>query len=249
MEKVTILGSSNAVAKAGQQNTHLLFETETRRIMVDCGNHPVGSLTRIGISINQITDMVLTHFHADHVGSLPLLIMDMWLEKRIEPLAIYGLDTTLQKAQQLLDLFDWHKWKGMFPVSFNPLNERINSPEVILQDRTVKMSVLPVMHLIPTIGVLVEFASGKRITYSCDTEPCGAVETLAEKADILLQEAAGYGKGHTSPEQAGEIATRCMVNRLVLIHYDSRSGEKELLTAARSTFGGKVDLAVDGMVL
>jgi ribonuclease Z len=247
MEKITVLGSANAIAKQDQQNTHLLIECDSHKIMVDCGDHAAASLGRVSVEINQITDLVLTHFHADHVGSLPLLIMDMWLEKRNTPLTIYGLDVTLRKANQLLELFDWQNWKGMFPVEFKPVGEEGNLS--MMKDNGVKISALPVLHVIPAIGLRVEFSDGKVITYSCDTEPCDNVRRLADKADVLLQESAGPGKGHTSPQQAGEMAAQCGVKRLVLIHYEERAGKEQLLSDAKTTFNGRVDVAFDGMVL
>ena len=247
MEKITILGSANAVAKKDQQNTHLLIETENRKILVDCGNHTAASLGRAGVDINEITDLILTHFHADHVGSLPLLIMDMWLEKRTAPLNIYGLAITLEKAQKLLELFDWHKWANMYPVNFITAND--HSETLLINDEFVKLTAAPVVHLIPTIGIRVEFSSGSKTVYTCDTEPCAAVEALALGADNLLQEAAGPGKGHTSPLQAAEVAARCGVKRLVLIHFESRAGEEQLLAQTRGVFNGRVDLSDDGMVL
>lgn len=247
MEKITILGSANAVAKADQQNAHLLFETTSRKIMVDCGDHSAASLARAGVEINQITDLVLTHFHADHVGSLPLVIMDMWLEKRTAPLTIYGLAITLEKAKKLLALFDWHKWTNMFPVNFVSVGE--SGMTNIIKDDEVKVFAMPVLHLIPTIGLRFEFIGGRTITYSCDTEPCENLSILADKADVLLQEAAGPGKGHTSPEQAGEIAARCGVKHLVLIHFEARRGRQVLLSETLTQFNGKITLAEDGMVV
>lgn len=247
MEKITILGSANAVAKSDQQNAHLLFETSSRKIMVDCGNYAASSLARVGVDVNQITDLVLTHFHADHVGSLPLVIMDMWLEKRTAPLTIYGLEITIEKAQKLLDLFDWQKWINMFPVVFVSVAEEGNLK--MIADKELVVSALPVLHLIPTIGLRFEFAGGRTVAYSCDTEPCEELNRLADKADILLQEAAGPGKGHTSPQQAGEIASRCGVKQLVLIHYEARRGKQTLLSEAQSNYDGKVVVAEDGMVL
>jgi ribonuclease Z len=247
MEKITILGSANAIAKAEQQNSHLLVETRSRKILVDCGNHTAASLGRAGVEINQVTDLILTHFHADHVGSLPLLIMDMWLEKRIEPLTIYGLGITLEKVNQLLNLFDWQKWKNMFEVKFVAIPDQGN--RTVLADAEIKIAALPVLHLIPTIGLRFEFASGKVCTYSSDTEPCDGLLKLAEHADILLQESAGPGKGHTSPAEAGINATTCGVNRLILIHYEARKGKEALIAEARSTFAGRVELAEEGMVL
>lgn len=247
MEKITILGSANAVAKPDQQNAHLLFETGTRKIMVDCGDNAAASLARTGVELNHITDLILTHFHADHVGSLPLLIMDMWLEKRTSPLTIYGLAVTLDKARQLLDLFDWQKWMNMFPVNFVVVPE--DGFQGMIADGEIEVTAMPVLHLIPTIGLRFQFAGGRTVVYSCDTEPCENLSLLANQADILLQEAAGPGKGHTSPEQAGEIATRCGVKQLVLIHYEARRGKQSLLVEAQSAFGGKVILAEDGMAL
>ena len=247
MEKITILGSANAVAKSEQQNTHLLIETDSRKIMVDCGDHSAASLARAGVEINQVTDLVLTHFHADHVGSLPLVIMDMWLEKRTTPLIIYGLDITLEKAQKLLELFDWQNWKNMFPVTFISVGESGNLN--MIADDEIVVAALPVLHLIPTIGLRFTFASGRTIAYSCDSEPCEALYALADHADVLLQEAAGPGKGHSSPEQAGEIASRCSIKTLVLIHYEARRGLQALLSEAQTKFMGTVLMAEDGMVV
>ena len=135
----------------------------------------------------------------------------------------------------------------MFLVEFVAVGESGN-PTMIVDDE-ITVSALPVLHLIPTIGLRFEFKGRRTITYSCDTEPCDNLYTLADKADVLLQEAAGPGKGHTSPEQAGEIATRCGVKQLVLIHYESRQGKQHLLSEAQAKFSGQVLVAEDGMVI
>jgi ribonuclease Z len=170
MSRFVILGSANAVAKEKQDNTHLLIEGDRKVILVDCGDNPMAKLSMAGSSIHALTDLVLTHFHADHVGSLPLLIMDMWLEKRTAPLTIHGLEVTIEKAKKLLDLFGWLDWKDMFPVEFKPVSE--TGEALILSDSELKVLALPVVHLVPTIGLRVEFGGHRVVAYSCDTEPC-----------------------------------------------------------------------------
>ncbi len=243
MNRFLILGSANAVPKPGQENTHLLIESAEKVIMVDCGNNPVSKLVEAGTSILSVTDLVLTHFHADHVGSLPLLIMDMWLEKRSDPLTIHGLQVTLDKARQLLELFSWENWAGMFPVHFNVIPD--DGASGFIKDSGCQIDALQVTHLVPTIGIRVNFANGRVVTYSCDTEPCDNLLKLAENADVLLMESAGPGKGHTSPEQAGVIAHETGVKKLVLIHYDSRKDQKAMLDEAATHFTGQVMLATD----
>lgn len=247
MNHFIVLGSANAVPKIGQENTHLYAQSENARILVDCGDNALVSLKKNKIDPNTITDLVLTHFHPDHAGSLPLFIMTMWLEKRTKPLAIHGLEYTLDRAKALLGLFGWSNWAGMYTVSFNQVNDE--GFTTLLQDVDLNVSGMPVKHLIPTIGLRFDFADGKTVAYSCDTEPCDSLMKLAKGADILLQESAGPGKGHTSAAQAGEIATAAQVKHLVLIHYDQNAGRDQLLRAAQEKFSGEVSLAVDGMSL
>lgn len=245
MPKYIILGSSNAVPKVDQENTHLYVEAERKKILIDCGDNAMVSLAKIGVDPNTITDLVLTHFHPDHVGSLPLFLIGMWLEKRTLPLTIHGLEYTLDRAKAMLGLFGWTNWTRMYPVDFKVAAE--NGRSLLVNDDDIEISSLPVKHLVPTIGLRVEFSGGPVIVYSCDTEPCENLSTLAVGADILLQEAAGPGKGHTSAEQAGQIAEKAKVRYLILIHYEKRVGEKNLLQNAKKGFSGQVDLAVDEM--
>ena len=247
MNRFVILGSSNAVAKLGQDNTHLFVESGDKKILVDCGDNPMAKLSSIGVSITEVTDLILTHFHADHVGSLPLLIMDMWLEKRQEPLAIHGLDFTLERAKKLLELFSWEKWMNMFPVSFNSIPEQ--GMNDFIKNEGISVSTLPVLHLIPTLGFRFEFEGERVITYSCDTEPCENLHKLASGADVLLQESAGESKGHTSARQAGEIATAAGVKRLILLHFDNRIEEDALVADAKKSYKGDVIVAHDLMLV
>lgn len=247
MNRFIILGSANAVPKIDQENTHLYAQAENVRILVDCGDNALVSLKKNQIDPNTITDLILTHFHPDHAGSLPLFIMTMWLEKRTQPLMIHGLEFTLDRAKALLGLFGWSNWTGMYPVKFNTVDD--GGFTTLVQDVNLSVSGIPVKHLIPTIGLRFDFADGKSVAYSCDTEPCENLMKLAQGADILLQESAGPGKGHTSAAQAGEIATTADVKHLILIHYDQSAGGQHLLSAAQEKFKGKVSLAVDGMSL
>jgi ribonuclease Z len=245
MDKFIVLGSSNAIPKTDQQNAHLLAISSEKVILIDCGNHIVLSLGKTGYKINQVTDLILTHFHPDHVGSLPELLMAMWLEKRTTALNIYGLDVTIQKANALLELFGWLNWKGMYPVNFHSIPE--NGQEQFIECESIKVTALPVLHLIPNIGLRFEFKSGRIIVYTSDTEPCDNIIKLAKNADVLLQESAGESKGHTSAQQAGKMAAQAGVKKLILIHYDAGIPEKTQIDAAKTGFNGEVSMAKDGM--
>ena len=94
-------------------------------------------------------------------------------------------------------------------------------------------------------------ASGVAVVYSSDTEPCVAVETLARDADTLIHEATFSERraqrfgAHSTAAQAGKIAARAGVRRLLLAHIDAgHHGELEaLVEEARQHFSGEIEVA------
>jgi ribonuclease Z len=245
MDRIVILGSADAIPDESHENTHLIFQTENRVVLVDVAGNPITRLKLAGLQINQITDFVITHFHPDHVAAAPMLLLDMWLLGRKNTLDIYGFDYTLNRFQQMMDLFGWENWPGFFPVRYHPIPEKEAS--MLISDANLRLTGSPVAHLIPTLGLRADFLQAHvSAAYSCDTAPCEAVIRLAKGADILFHEASGSEKGHSTPEQAAEIAAAAGVRHLYLIHYPPDRG-KNWLDIARGKFTGTVDLAVDGM--
>jgi len=249
MTKLIILGSSNAIATAHHDNTHMVLVGNQRSVMVDCVSSPLLRLERAGVDFNHVSDLILTHFHPDHVSGVPLLLMDMWLLGRRAPLAIHGLDHTLERMESLMGFYGWKNWPAFFSVEFRS----VASAEMtaLLTGDDFRIFASPVRHLIPTIGIRIEFVrSGKVLVYSCDTEPCQEVARLAESADVLIHEAAGQGRGHSSAAQAAEIAREAEVGRLLLIHYPTgRHSTGDMLRDARAHYQGPVGLAEDFMEL
>jgi len=247
MPSFVFLGTSSAVAYPGHENTHLLFSGRDHHILVDCVGNPVLRLGEAGRSLMEISQVIITHFHPDHVTGFPLLLMNMWLLGRERGLGVYGLEGTLERLQKMMDLFDWASWKGMFPVNFHPLAEEEKT--LVLENDDFRVFSSPVDHLLPTIGLRVEFVPEEAVVaYSADTAPCPQVVDLAQGAQILIHEAAGDYRGHTSPAQAGKIAEQARVDQLYLIHYSFHEQDAAAHVAeARKTFRGKVALAEDLM--
>ena len=249
MSKLIILGSSNAISSRDNENTHMVLVGAERIVMVDCVNNPIHRLEQAGVDFMDLTDMVLTHFHPDHVSGVPLLLMDMWLRGRQKPIHIYGLHYTLDRMEKLMEMYSWEDWPNFFPVAFHRLPANENTP--LLNCDEFKIISSPVRHLIPTIGLRFEFINGqKTLAYSCDTEPCDEVVRLASGANVLIHEATGASRGHSSAEQAGQIATQAEVSKLYLIHYPTGEYTNgNLIAEARQHFQGEVDLATDFLTL
>jgi ribonuclease Z len=249
MSKVIILGSSNAIPTREHENTHLVIVGKERTALVDAVGNPVLRLEQAGLDFNDLTDVIVTHFHPDHVSGVPLLLMDMWLMGRQRPLNIYGLSDTLERLETLMGLYNWGRWPNFFPVVFHRVPGREFAPVMDCPEFSVCSS--PVCHMIPNIGLRIEFKQARQsLAYSCDTEPCDAVIRLSGGVDVLIHEASGPYVGHSSAMQAGEIARKAEAGRLLLIHYPTgRFASGDPVAEARSVFPGDVELATDFMTL
>jgi ribonuclease Z len=216
-------------------------------ILIDCPGTPVVRLAQAKIPFEEISDLIITHFHPDHVSGVPLLLMNMWQLGRKDPLRIYGLHHCLERVEDMMGFYHWDNWPQFFPVAFHrlPESERV----LVLEKENLIVYSSPVRHLVPTIGLRIESSEGgSTVAYSCDTEPCPAVVRLAAGADVLIHEATGAIVGHSSASQAGAIAREAEVNRLLLIHYHlGKQFPSNLLAQAQETFSGEVELAHDMM--
>ena len=105
----------------------------------------------------------------------------------------------------------------------------------------------PVCHIVPTIGLRIDYNSGRKIiVYSSDTEICESLENLARDADVLIHEATGASIGHSTAEQAAQLAASAKVKQLYLVHYPPEDIEDEsILHAAQKRFKGGVEYARD----
>lgn len=246
MAKLVFLGTASALAYQGHENSFFVIEGENSAVLIDCAARSLQRLQEAGVQIENLNDLILTHFHPDHVSGLPNLLMGMWLMGREREFNIHGNSHSISRAQKMMELFEWDTWVGMYPTNFHIVPTKELAPVVETQDFRILSS--PVEHMIPTLGIRAEYRGGEFIlAYSSDTNPIEETVQLAAGADILIHEAAGAADGHSTAEEAGDVAARAGVKALYLIHYSLR-GEttaETLLADAKKTFPGKVVLAED----
>ncbi|MDH5606465.1 MAG: MBL fold metallo-hydrolase [Anaerolineae bacterium] len=246
MPKLVILGTSYAVPDVDHENTHMALVGEERMVLIDGGGNPQTRLAKAGLHHEDLTDIVMTHFHPDHVSGIPLLIMGMGLLKRQKPLLMYANDHCMNFMQNLLNQYEWNTFH-FFPVTFKTVPD--DELHLIIDTDEFKVYTSPVKHFIPTFGLRIEFPkSGKVVAFSCDSAPTPSLVKLAQDADILIHEAAGESIGHSSAAQAGEIARQANAKEMYLIHYPTNGfNYHALVDEAKKEFDGPVHIAEDLM--
>ena len=247
MATLRFLGTSNSIPDLEHGNTHMLLSIDQHNILIDCPGDILQRIEKLGISQDHITELILTHFHPDHVGGVSLLLMAMWLQKRTAPLAIYGNHHTIKSVIQLMENSGWQSWPNFYPVEFITILETESGISPVLETESLRVTSTFVDHFLPTNALRFDFSKCKHsIAYSSDTEPCPEFVHLSKGADIVIHESTGTGQGHSSSEDAAAIANLIDAKELYLVHYQTRGEAAETMKAkAQAIFKGVVHLAQD----
>jgi len=91
------------------------------------------------------------------------------------------------------------------------------------------------------------------MVYSGDTGYCDEIIRLSEGADLLVLEASfpdGNGvEGHLTPSEAGRIATKAGIRRLVLTHFYPECMAMDIVSQCRGAYEGEIIQARDALRL
>ncbi|MGK5094187.1 MBL fold metallo-hydrolase [Deltaproteobacteria bacterium TL4] len=93
--KITFMGVGSAFSKKNA-NSNLLVESGKIKLLIDCGSTASASLLEYGSSIAQITHILITHLHADHIGGLEEFAFMSRLVFKTQP-KILGTATLLDR--------------------------------------------------------------------------------------------------------------------------------------------------------
>ena len=90
MLDVYLLGEGGTLPLPGRWLSSALVRHEGRLLLFDCGEGTQIPLRAAGWGLRAVDAVFLSHYHADHVGGLPGLLLTLGNAERREPLALYG---------------------------------------------------------------------------------------------------------------------------------------------------------------
>lgn len=177
----------------------------------------------------KVRSIVLTHSHMDHTNSLPFFIENVY-GKAVGAIDIYASSATTYSIRKYL--FNNATWPDFTRLPNHLLPavrfHEIRSEEPLELDG-VRFTPIPVDHLVPTHGFLIE-ADGAAVLWSSDTGPTQRLWEVANRTrnlravcidtsfDNALQQIADVSL-HLTPQTLGRELEKLHVQVPVLLHH------------------------------
>lgn len=90
MIDVCLLGTGGMMPLPNRALTSLYVRCDGRVVLIDCGEGTQTAIRQASLRFKPIEAILVTHFHADHIGGLPGLLLTLGNEGRTETLHMYG---------------------------------------------------------------------------------------------------------------------------------------------------------------
>lgn len=269
---VTLLGTGSPIPAPDRAGPATLISTGPARTdehyLVDAGRGVLMRLAAVGIGAGDLTAVLLTHLHSDHITDLNDVITTRWVMSMAPaPLLIVGPVGTRTVVGRILE--------SLAPdIGYRTAHhpDLVESPpvEVVeVADGTVHVPGSVAVRcgatdhrpVEPSLGYRFD-ADGVSVMAAGDTVPCSSLDELCAGADALvhsvirkdviaaapvqrLRDILDY---HSSPDEAGATAARAGVGTLVLTHFvppPAPGADDEWRAIASRTFAGRIEVGAD----
>lgn len=245
-----------------------ILKIDNRVLMFDCGRYSCTNLARVGIKVETVDRLFLTHLHFDHVLNVPYFVLLGWNNGRENMLRIFGPEGTEQFVTRAIrppfeQDIGTRLGHGKDPFGLDPEIAEIREEGSFFAEEAYCVSAVFVKHAgdMPTLAYRVDVGD-RRIVITGDGLPSPKLTEFCRGADLLVSECSGtpeflgqypWGAWHTTPQTLAAMASEAGVKRVMTKHFviEDITGD---LTAAqrmaaqiRQAYDGEVMVGEDGL--
>lgn len=220
--ELTVIGCSDAFGSGGRRNTCFHFKTPTDQFLVDCGASSIPGLKENNIAIEEISTIIISHFHGDHYGGLPFFLLEAVKNNRTKPLTIVSPPGCRENVVRLLALL----YPGSEILEKLDLKFLDFTAQEMIVHENLSLFALPVIHSEKSLphGIRIRTA-GKIISFSGDTEWTENLINICENADLFICECTFFSakvKGHLSYKELTSHLPELNFKNILLTHFDDQ---------------------------
>jgi len=252
MADLYFLGTGGSVATEIRDNTSLLVDIADQLILIDCPGSVVQKVKKLGFDPRQISTILVTHVHPDHIYGLPSLVHSLMLDEGL--IEFYGSEETIFFCQDLLDLFHLRDEKIKTRIRLIPAKpkktERLSS--------ALEFFSLPVPHDSSSLALHFHFSGIKKdLVFSGDTPVYNPLFRMASSADYLIHDCSAPSrffeqypslyKMHSHSLDLGRLCQEAGVKCLIPCHFfgELNFSLSEIEIEIKKNFSGKLIIPED----
>jgi ribonuclease BN (tRNA processing enzyme) len=228
LSEVIFIGTSDAFGAGGRRQSAILVRAEAGSVLLDCGMTTGSGLHDLGVSRDEIDAILVSHYHGDHFGGIPpLLLACLYEDRRVRPLSIAGPPGIEERVRSLaaslgfqIEGRDWP-----FEIRFEELRAgkltSVGPVTATAFETHHQQEVMP--H-----GLAVQ-AGERRIVFSGDTGWFDELPAHAAGADLFICECTNLEpvfEYHLSLEEMTERIGEFDCGRIVLTHLGEAMSER-----------------------
>ena len=268
MIEIILTGTGSPMVDQNRAGPSTLVKAGEAIFLADCGRGVLMRAAAVGVGAANLTAVLLTHLHSDHITDLSDVITTRWITSLSPaPLPIISPPGTRAVVEATL--------AALAPDISYRIGHHADitaPPEVMVTEYTagqvfhdggVRIIAAATDHrpVEPTIAFRIEY-DGASVVLAGDSVHCGSLDALASGADALVhtairkdlveqvpvQRLTDILDYHSSVEQAAATAARAGVQTLVLTHYVpalTAGTEDQWRALAAGEFSGRVELGDD----
>ncbi len=237
--KLTILGTGTCQIQGNKIASSVFLEIDDTRLVYDFGRGVTQRLGELGLKQDDLRDIVISHFHPDHVSDLiPFLHAASWskIDPRKAELNIYGPTGVQAFFERLTDLFK--------PDELVRNTYKVTVHEIKEAQFTIGAQVFDFVALPPANNHGLKFVFNNK-TYALTGDSHFHVQEINF---LKLVDLAVVDSGHITDEEIVELAVKSRAKMIVCSHQYRELKEKELNRQARDVgYHGRIIVAEDLM--
>lgn len=192
-------------------------------IAVDMPNGFCKNVKKIGIEIENINNVLVTHFHGDHYFDIPFYLLAL-SKKENSKTNIYINKNNKKKIKKIFKLAFPNSVKK---IEKNVLINYIDEKHFKINDYKIEKILVEHGNLKPAFGYILQYKT-KKIGFTGDSCYCDAIENMASLCDYLVCDCSlkeGNNK-HMGIDNILELASKYPSHKFIVSHMSDATRKK-----------------------
>lgn len=191
MIRLHILGSASGMPELNKHHAAIMFSYNNKNLLIDAGEGVSQQLLKYGYDKDFLDDIIITHFHPDHISGVFMLLQMLYLQERTKDLRLF-IPEDIGYFSKMLEAF------YLFPVKFkfklqiltlNKTNEIHSEIKIIPNSHLEKYKELStaIPHSYKNHSILIN--AEKKILYTSDIPDFSSFSEKDLKVDLIILDA------------------------------------------------------------